>query len=109
MFDLPLASDSLDWVWCCEVLHHNHRATCCATMRELHRVLKPGGSVIVVNETLRSLRDPKLDPGKDVAQYDGHEHAYLRYSYVKAARGAGFPSTCAARATTRSSRTSRSA
>ena len=53
-------------------------------------MLKPGGTLIVVNETLRSLRDPKLDPGKDVAQYDGHEHAYLRRSYVKAARDAGF-------------------
>lgn len=90
MFDLPLADDALDWVWCCEVLHHNHRANLWATMRELHRVLKPGGSLIVANETLRNIREPKLDPGKAVAEYEGHEHAYLRRSYVKAARDAGF-------------------
>jgi SAM-dependent methyltransferase/uncharacterized protein YbaR (Trm112 family) len=90
MFDLPLATDSLDWVWCCEVLHHNHRANLWATMRELHRVLRPGGGLIVANETLRNLREPKLDPGKAVAQFEGHEHAYLRFSYVKAARDAGF-------------------
>ena len=90
MFDLPLASDSLEWVWCCEVLHHNHRANLWATMREIYRVLKPGGSLIVANETLRNLREPKLDPGKAVAEYEGHEHAYLRCSYVKAARDAGF-------------------
>ena len=90
MFDLPLASESLDWVWCCEVLHHNHRSNLWATMRELHRVLKPGGCVIVANETLRSIRDPKFEAGHEVAQYDGHEHAYLRFSYVKAARDAGF-------------------
>jgi SAM-dependent methyltransferase/uncharacterized protein YbaR (Trm112 family) len=90
MFDLPLATGSLDWVWCCEVLHHNHRSNLWATMRECHRVLKPGGSLIVVNETLRNLREPKLDPGKAVAEYDGHEHAYLRASYTKAARDAGF-------------------
>lgn len=90
MFDVPLASNSLDWVWCCEVLHHNHRANLWATLRELHRVLKPGGSLIVVNETLRSLRQPQLHPGRDVEAYDGHEHAYLRRSYVKAARDAGF-------------------
>jgi len=90
MFDVPLATGSLDWVWCCEVLHHNHRRNLWRTMRELHRVLKPGGSLIVVNETLRNIREPKLDPGKAVAEYDGHEHAYLRFSYVKAARDAGF-------------------
>ncbi|MDX6677253.1 MAG: hypothetical protein QOE31_1305 [Solirubrobacteraceae bacterium] len=90
MFDLPLATGALDWVWCCEVLHHNHRRNLWRTMREMHRVLKPGGSLIVVNETLRNLREPKLDPGKAVAEYEGHEHAYLRRSYVKAARDAGF-------------------
>ena len=90
MFDLPLATDSLEWVWCCEVLHHNHRANLWRTMREIHRVLKPGGSLIVVNETLRNVREPRFDPGKEVAQYEGHEHAYLRRSYVKAARDAGF-------------------
>ncbi len=90
MFDLPLASDSLDWIWCCEVLHHNHRRNLWKTMREMHRVLRPGGALIVVNETLRNLREPRLDPGKAVAEYEGHEHAYLRRSYVKAARDAGF-------------------
>ncbi|HEX8158883.1 MAG TPA: methyltransferase domain-containing protein [Solirubrobacteraceae bacterium] len=89
MFDISLASNSLDWVWCCEVLHHNHRANLWATMRELHRVLKPGGSLIVVNETLRTLREPHLHPGADVSEFEGHEHAYLRRSYVKAARDAG--------------------
>lgn len=90
MFDLPLASDALDWVWCCQVLHHNHRRNLWRTMREMYRVLKPGGSLIVANETLRNLREPGLDPGKAVAEYDGHEHAFLRCSYVKAARDAGF-------------------
>jgi ubiquinone/menaquinone biosynthesis C-methylase UbiE/uncharacterized protein YbaR (Trm112 family) len=89
MFDIPLAANSLDWIWCCEVLHHNHRANLWATMRELQRVLKPGGAVIVVNETLRSLREPHLRPGDDVGDFEGHEHAYLRRSYVKAARDAG--------------------
>src|SRR2546430_5708466 len=51
MFDPPLASDSLDHVWCCEVLHHNHRSNLRRTMRELFRVLRPGGRLIVVTET----------------------------------------------------------
>jgi SAM-dependent methyltransferase len=89
MFDLPIASDSLDYVWCCEVLHHNHRENLWRTMGEIERVLKPGGRMIVVNESVRALRTMKLRPGHEVAQYEGHEHAYLRRSYVKAARDAG--------------------
>lgn len=90
MFDVPLADGVLDYVWCCEVLHHNHRANLWETMRELHRVLKPGGRLIVVNESVRALKTLKLRPGHEVAQYEGHEHAYLRHSYVRAAREAGF-------------------
>jgi SAM-dependent methyltransferase/uncharacterized protein YbaR (Trm112 family) len=90
MFDLPFAADTFDYVWCCEVLHHNHTANLRQTMRELYRVLKPGGRLIVVNEPVRAIRDPKLNPGHEVAEYEGHEHAYLRRSYVRSARRAGF-------------------
>lgn len=90
MFDLPFADDSLDWVWCCEVLHHNHRENLDRTMTEIHRVLRPGGSLIAVNEPMRSLKVPLLRPGEDVAQFEAHEHAYIRRSYVQAAKGAGF-------------------
>jgi SAM-dependent methyltransferase len=89
MFDIALASHSVDYVWCCEVLHHNDRPNLDRTFAELRRVLKPGGKVVVVNETLRSLRDPKFNPGQEVAEYEGYEHAYVRRSYVSAARHAG--------------------
>lgn len=90
MFDLPFGDNSFDWVWCCEVLHHNHRENLDRTMRELHRTLRPGGAALIVNETLRSLKEPHLNPGQEVAEFDGHEHAYVRRSYVAAARRAGF-------------------
>jgi uncharacterized protein len=90
MFAPALASGAFDAVWCCEVLHHNHRSNLDRTLRELYRVLKPGGRLIVVNEPVRALRSPKLRPGADVAQFEGHEHAYLHRSYVSAARAAGF-------------------
>jgi hypothetical protein len=56
-------------------LHHDHRANFTRTFEEPHRVLKPGGRLLVINETLRSLLDPTLDPGKSVAEFEGHEHA----------------------------------
>lgn len=90
MFDLPFADSSFRYVWACEVLHHNHRANLARTLREIHRVLEPGGQLIVANEPLRALMTPKLNPGHEVAQFEGHEHAYVRASYTWAARRAGF-------------------
>ena len=93
MFDTNLRSESFDFVWCCEVLHHNHLENLRATLVELHRILKRGGGLLVVNEPLRTVADPKLHPGKEVAQFEGHEHAYLRRTYVSAAKAAGFDIT----------------
>ena len=52
-------------------------------------MLKPGGKLIVCNEPFRNLKDLKLDPGHEVAEYEGHEHAYMRFSYTMLARRAG--------------------
>jgi SAM-dependent methyltransferase/uncharacterized protein YbaR (Trm112 family) len=90
MFDLPFADASFRYVWCCEVLHHNHRPNLARTYREIYRVLEPGGQLIVANEPLRTLMTPRLDPGHEVAEFHGHEHAYVRASYTRLARRAGF-------------------
>jgi SAM-dependent methyltransferase len=93
MFAPALASESFDWVWCCEVLHHNHRENLVRTLAELFRVLKPGGRLIAVNETVRSLRHPVVrgrGAVERLAEWAGYEHAYLRRTYLRAARRAGF-------------------
>ncbi|MEY2442233.1 MAG: hypothetical protein QOJ46_1659 [bacterium] len=90
MYDPALASESLDYVFCCEVLHHNDPANLRRTLRELYRVLRPGGRLIVVNEPLRFLLHPKLDHAAEVAEFEGNEHVYFASSYVLAARAAGF-------------------
>ena len=42
MYDPALASESVDYVFCCEVLHHNDVTNLNRTLEELYRVLKPG-------------------------------------------------------------------
>jgi SAM-dependent methyltransferase len=90
MFAPALADDSFDHVFCCEVLHHNDREHLRASLRELHRVLRPGGRLFVVNEPLRFPLRLKRDHGLEVAQFDGNEHVYFLHEYYLAARRAGF-------------------
>jgi SAM-dependent methyltransferase/uncharacterized protein YbaR (Trm112 family) len=90
MNDMPLASGSLDYVFCCEVLHHNDLAGLRRTFQEAFRVLKPGGRMLVVNETLKCLRDPNGIHLGDMGQFEGYEHAHWALQYLYAARRAGF-------------------
>ena len=90
MNDMPLASESLDYVFACEVLHHNDDAGLRRTFQEAFRVLAPGGRLLVVNETLKTLRDPDGVHVDAVAQFEGHEHAHWAARYRLEAMRAGF-------------------
>jgi SAM-dependent methyltransferase/uncharacterized protein YbaR (Trm112 family) len=90
MFAPALADSSFDHVFCCEVLHHNDPAHLRRTMRELHRLLRPGGRLWVVNEPLRFALRLKRDHGEEVEQFEGNEHVYFLHEYYLAARRAGF-------------------
>lgn len=90
MYDPALASDSMDYVFCCEVLHHNDRKNLRRTLREMYRVLRPGGRLFLVNEPLRFLLHPKLDHAREVADFEGNEHVYFAHEYYLAVRAAGF-------------------
>ncbi len=90
MSALPFADNSFDWVFCCEVLHHNNRQGMTHALHEAHRVLRPGGSLLVMNEPLRWLTNLKRDHGAEVARFAGNEHVYFLPEYLWMARRAGF-------------------
>jgi SAM-dependent methyltransferase/uncharacterized protein YbaR (Trm112 family) len=90
MYDMPIASKSLDYVYCCEVLHHNDNESLRRTFRECFRVLKPGGKLLVVNETLKTKRDTVGVHAEAVAQFEGYEHAHWALQYRGEAIRAGF-------------------
>jgi len=87
---IPLASSSLDYVYCCEVLHHNDEASLRRTFGEIFRVLRPGGRLLMVNETLKTLRDPHGVHTEGVDQFEGYEHAHWATRYRWEATRAGF-------------------
>jgi SAM-dependent methyltransferase len=90
MAAIPLASSSLDYVYCCEVLHHNSRDSLRHTLAEIFRVLRPGGRLLMVNETLKTLRDPSGLHVEGVEEYEGYEHAHWALRYRAEAIRAGF-------------------
>jgi SAM-dependent methyltransferase len=87
---IPLASSSIDYVYCCEVLHHNDLQSLRRTFQEIFRVLRPGGRLLMINETLKTLRDPDGVHVEGVEQYDGYEHAHWAWRYRWEATRAGF-------------------
>ncbi|MGI8715590.1 MAG: methyltransferase domain-containing protein [Solirubrobacteraceae bacterium] len=90
MYDMPIASGSLDYVYCCEVLHHNDNDSLRRTFQECFRVLKPGGKLLVINETLKTRHDPVGVHAEAVEQFEGYEHAHWALRYRGEAVRAGF-------------------
>jgi ubiquinone/menaquinone biosynthesis C-methylase UbiE len=90
MFNIPIASNSLDYVYCCEVLHHSSPNELPITFSEIYRVLKPGGKLLVINEPLKFPTNLKRDHGQEVAAFSGNENVYFLHNYTAAARRAGF-------------------
>jgi hypothetical protein len=60
------------------------------TFEEIHRVLKPGGRLIVINEPMRFPLRLKRDHAVEVAHWEGNEHVHFFHQYFLGARRAGF-------------------
>jgi SAM-dependent methyltransferase len=91
MFDLAIASGSVDYVFCCQVLHHNDGPHLRRTLREIHRVLRPGGQLLVINDQLKfPLNLKRGHDSTEVAEFEGNEHVHFFHEYYFAALRAGF-------------------
>ena len=84
--DLPVASESVDVAYSFKVLAHIPDIT--GAMREMARVVRPGGHVIAEFYNARSLRRlvKAVKPPSAVSETTHDEHVYTRYDDAKAIR-----------------------
>ena len=84
--DLPIASSSVDVAYAFKVLAHIPDIA--GTMREMARVVRPGGYVIAEFYNARSLRRlvKAVKPPTAVSETNHDEHVYTRYDDAQAIR-----------------------
>jgi ubiquinone/menaquinone biosynthesis C-methylase UbiE len=85
--ELPIASESVDVAYSFKVLAHVPDIT--AALREMARVVRPGGWVIAEFYNARSLRRlvKAIKPPSPVSETTHDEHVYTRYDDARAIRG----------------------
>jgi SAM-dependent methyltransferase len=90
---LPFADQSFDGLLIYAALHHSNDMP--ATLREAHRVLRPGGAALVIHEGVSGiLRNNRLIGLRSVheidwQQFNWNEQTFWLHQYAGAARRAG--------------------
>ena len=70
------------------------------TFEEVFRVLKPGGRLLIVNETLKTGAIPIGVHAEGVEQFEGYEHAHWASHIAGRRSGPASPPGCSSRAIT---------
>jgi SAM-dependent methyltransferase len=82
MTSLPYSSAVFDMIISTYVIHHNTLAGMRRTIKEMHRLLKPGGTILISIPSQRGYRHDKgrqIEPGTvipDIGQNSGIPHHY---------------------------------
>jgi 2-polyprenyl-3-methyl-5-hydroxy-6-metoxy-1,4-benzoquinol methylase len=90
---LPFADAVFDKVFSLEVLEHIEAAAAPRVLREFHRVLKPGGQLLITTPNYASawpVIELVVDAVTPVIPGEGHVAKYRRSSLEQALTGAGF-------------------
>ena len=88
MHDLPFADNTFDLVFSSAALHHTKNLK--AVFSEIHRVLKKGGRIVLINESGRGIFE-KVHPGfKELEKRGFGDTSYSISQWRKGARSAGF-------------------
>lgn len=86
MNDLPFRPDSFDVVFMTATLHHTSDPA--LAMQEVAKVLSPGGTAILINEPVRSLRESNILDNCVEIEHGINENVYTIREYLQAAKGA---------------------
>lgn len=86
MNELPFRDKIFDIVFITASLHHSSDIS--ITLKEVYRVLKPMGRLILINEPVGGFKRIKLDCAEVKAGIN--EHVYRLWTYIKNLRRTGF-------------------
>ncbi|HEY4662926.1 MAG TPA: methyltransferase domain-containing protein [Candidatus Humimicrobiaceae bacterium] len=86
MNDLPFRDNIFDLVFITATLHHSSDVY--MTLKEVHRVLKPTGRLILANEPVGGFKKNKLDCAE--IKVGINEHVYRLWTYVRNLKKIGF-------------------
>jgi len=88
MHNIPFIDNTFDIVFAAAVLHHSKNLK--KVFGEIYRVLKPGGKLVLINETSRGILERIHPVYKEMEEKGYGDTSYTLVEWKKAARDGGF-------------------